>query len=89
MRSAMYAACATTVVAFEPVCGGRVKLTPEQLAGDHDDLIAEARIGCSQKCGCLEAIAWIEGDEVVAQCRADPGELALGHRKAPEMGREP
>lgn len=88
IRLAMYNACGESVRAFARECGGRVRLTPEQLAADRDDLLVEARIGCSQKCGCLSAtaeIVTIDGVQYVqARCRRDPNALALGDRIAPE-----
>lgn len=87
IRSDMFEECEERTVAFTRECGGVVRLTPEQLAGDLNDLLAEARIGCCQKCGCLEATARIEGEYVVARCRVSPGVRALGDRIEPDPGR--
>ncbi len=93
IREAMYLACATEIVDFVPVCRGRVVPTTKQLAGDRDDLLVEARIGCCQKCGCLEATAWVEERHgityVVARCTDDPSARFLGGRVEPDPGRMP
>jgi hypothetical protein len=99
IRDEMRDACDREIVAFEPTCQGRVKLTQAHLSdakGEtsaelRQDILAEARIGCCQKCGCLEATAWFEkrGDieYVVAQCAEDPSAAFLGHRVEPDPGR--
>lgn len=101
MRSDMRAACGPETVAFETVCTGTVLLRQEHwdtAAGDDkderlDDILAEARIGCSQKCNCLNAAAWLadgpDGVHVVARCAKAPGELELGHRDVPEPDGRP
>lgn len=90
LRSEMAAACAAEIAAYTRQCGGRVALTPAHLeaaGGNRDNVLAEARIGCCQKCGCLSATAWfeIEGgvEYVVAQRNAGPSTLALGDRVEP------
>lgn len=102
IRVAMEAACEQRTVAYTRECSGRVRLTVEQLVavqGDdfdgakRDDILAEARIGCCQRCGCLNAAAWFEVVDdvvyVVARCRKRPGELALGDRVEPDPGKLP
>lgn len=85
LRSLMFTACSPSTVAYTPECGGSVVLTAEHLAMDREELLDEARIGCSQKCGCLSAMAEVveEGGVLVvkARCCADPSVLALGDRK--------
>ena len=96
MRAAMVDTCDGEPIGFERPCGGRVLLTPELLATAQgvDDkarlkyLLAEARIGCSQRCGCQCASAELEEvtekgkavTYVVARCSQSPSALALGHR---------
>jgi hypothetical protein len=94
MRDEMRAACAAETVAFERQCGGRVRLTPEHLeaaGGNRDTILVEARIGCSQKCGCMEAAAQFESHDgveyVVTRCRSNPSAAFLGHRVEPDPGR--
>lgn len=96
IRADMAAACAAWTANFETRCGGRVRLTQAHIdaaAGeDMDehtaDILAEARLGCAQACGCQHATAWLtgalDGVYVVARCALAPGELELGHRDAPE-----
>lgn len=90
IRADMAAACATETTNFETKCGGRVRLTQEHLdaAANLHEVLAEARLGCSQGCGCQHARAWVHGGpdgiHVVIQCAPAPGEFELGHRDAPE-----
>lgn len=85
LRSLMSAACSPSTVAYTPECSGSVVLTPELIAMDRDDLLDEARVGCSQKCGCLSAMAEVVEECGVlvlkARCCTDPSVLALGDRK--------
>jgi hypothetical protein len=93
IRSAMFAACSERVVAFSRECSGRVRLTDEQLAGNRDDILVEARIGCCQKCGCLSAHAEFKVEDgvtyVVAKRMRGPHVLALGERVEPDPGKLP
>lgn len=88
IREDMRAACEHTVKAFERRCGGRVRLTKEHLAMDRNGMLAEARIGCCQKCGCLEATAEIVEEDgvhyVEARSSVSPSVIALGDRVEPE-----
>lgn len=90
IRADMAAACGTETHAFETRCGGRVRLTLTHIysASDLNEVLDEARIGCSQKCGCQSAFAVLvdgsDGIYVVTRCALAPGELELGHRDAPE-----
>jgi hypothetical protein len=101
IRDEIRAACDHEIVAFEPTCQGRVKLTQVHYdaalgvtdAERHLDILAEARLGCCQKCGCLEATARIvvepDGWYVVAQCRDNPSAVFLGNLVEPGPGRLP
>src|SRR5437867_704988 len=101
MRVEMANACEEEKVAYETSCNGRVRLTRahfDTAVGDDDaakreDILAEARIGCCQKCGCLSASAEFrkernaEGEEiwyVFARCNQNASALALGGRVEPE-----
>ena len=101
MRAEMAAACDEERVAYEMSCNGKVRLTKahfDSATGDDEaakleDILAEARIGCCQKCGCLSASAEFRleknasGEQiwyVFARCNQSPSALALGHRVEPE-----
>ena len=59
MRDEMAGACADVKIGTQTICMGRVALTDQHLAdaegttetAKHNDVLAEARIGCSQQCG--------------------------------------
>ena len=93
MRDEMAKACKNVKVGTQTMCVGRVPLTEQHLAdaegetviAKHNDVLAEARIGCSQKCDCQSALAEFEvdpssptGKVVVARCSQSPASLALG-----------
>lgn len=101
MRAEMVTACDDETIAYETSCSGKVALTQAHLDGamgaddaaKRDDILAEARIGCCQKCGCMSATAEFrieknaagqEIEYVVAHCHQSPSALALGHRVEPE-----
>lgn len=101
MRAEMVAACNDETIAYETSCSGRVRLTDAHFdsaagadsAAKREDILAEARIGCCQKCGCLSATAEFrieksaagqEIEYVLARCNESPSALALGHRVEPE-----
>lgn len=88
VRSAMFAAAGESIKSYSRECGGRVRLDDDLLAMDHNKLLVEARIGCTQKCRCLSAtaeIVTIDGVQYVeARCKADPNALALGDRVLPD-----
>ncbi|MGH9885055.1 MAG: hypothetical protein ACREBE_05985 [bacterium] len=95
----MVGACEEKTIGLESLCSGRVRLTPQLRTPppgiDKNTwmkcLLAEARIGCSQKCSCQCASAQLEQviengetvDYVVARCSQSPSSLALGHRLKP------
>jgi len=100
IRDEMAAACGEETVAFTRVCRGRVALTEAHLASARGadeaakrlDILADARLGCAQKCGCLRSVAefeTVDGTEyVVARCRDNPNTMALGSRIEPDPGRQ-
>ncbi len=95
MRSEMATKCKDEMIGNETLCSGRLKVTAAHLAeaqgeneiAKHMDILAEARIGCSQACGCQHASAVFKTEKedgkdvmyVVARCNQSPSALALGH----------
>lgn len=98
MRKAMEEAC-TVLEPFldlRPDCIGKVRVTQELLdnaKGNNEterrrDLLAEARIGCCQKCGCLSAVSEFLTEQedgksveyVTARCANEPSDSSLGRR---------